>query len=444
MTTAAEDKYRFTSFPPGSADGRADAETTGWLEAAALGFHEAAPAPEHLLRSAQVYEADGRVLTGAYAVAHPDRSWETLRPVATYGTFTKPLNVGGGGSLDAHLIATVTVRSNHRRRGLLRELVTSDLATARSQGRAVAILSSMEATIYGRFGFGPATFSRRVEVDTSARFALTHAPAGSVEIADPSTLLDLAPDVFNRFHARTLGSVQRPASYPSKIAGIWAEDEPEPNTGTRAALHYDPAGAIDGYVAYRVLGFDVEPRTITIQDIVWSSQSAYFGLWNYLASIDLVTRVKLGHAAMDDALPWAMVDRRGFNVIGEEDGLWLRVLDPVAALQARTYDAAGDLRICLTDPLSIAGGAYTISVRHGRATVIADTTTNVARTAASGSLSSIDEVSMDISALGSLYLGGVRASVLARTGQITGSPGAIDTLDTLFGHKEQPHCITHF
>lgn len=428
------DEYQFRSFRAGRTRDEANAETTAWLEASALGFHEPVPAPEHLGRTAQVYETDERVLTGAYAVDRPVRAWETVRPVATYGTFVKPLNVGSGQSLDAHLIASVTVRPSHRRRGLLRELITSDLFRARDDGRAIAALSSMEATIYGRFGFGAATFSRQVEVDTSDKFALKASPAGSVEVTDPSTLLEVAPAVFDRFHANTLGSVQRPASYPSKVSGIWAEDKPEPDKRARVALHYDPSGDIDGYVSYKILEWESEPRTILILDIVGASPSAYFGLWEYLASVDLVTRVRFGNASVTDALPWAMVDRRGFKIVGEEDGLWLRVLDPVAALQARSYEADGDVRIAVSDPLAIANGVYALSVRNGKATVIADKATN-----------GTSDVSMDISALGSLYLGAVGVGTLARTGQVTsGSRAAIDTLDVMLAHREKPHCITHF
>ena len=427
-------RYQFRSFGAGRTGSRADAETSAWLRAAALGFHEPEPTPEHLFRTAQVYESDRRVLTGAYAANPPPRAWDTTLPVATCGTLVKPLNVGGGRSLDAQLIATVTVRPTHRRRGLMREMISSALRNARHDGHPVAILSSMEATIYGRFGFGAATFSRQVEVDTGARFCLRHAPQGSVEIADPATLLDLAPRVFDRFHAQTLGSVQRPASYPCKISGAWAEDRPEPDKGVRSALHYDPAGDIDGYVTYKVLDWEIEPLTIRVIDIVGASQNAYLGLWDYLASIDLVTRVQFGHASMASALPWAMGDRRGFKVVGEDDGLWLRVLDPVAALEARPYDADGDLRIALSDPLAIADGVYAISVRNGHAKVTPETTSSVPA-----------DVSMDVSALGSLYLGGVRAHVLAQSGQIASrSAVALDTLDALLAHDEPPYCITHF
>jgi predicted acetyltransferase len=104
------------------------------------------------------------------------------------------------------------------------------------------------------------------------------------------------------------------------------------------------------------------------------------------------------------------------------------------ALEARSYEADGEVRIAVTDSLSIADGVYTLSVRHGKATVTAD----IAKNARS-------DVSMNVSALGSLYLGGVRADTLARTGQVVSeSPAALNMLDTLLAHKERPLCITHF
>ena len=426
--------YQFRSFRAATTGDQANQETTAWLQACALGFQEPVPTPEHLLATAAAFERDQRVLTGAYAAGRPAQAWDPARPVATYASFVQPLNVGGGRSLQAHLIASVSVRPNHRRRGLMRELMTADLLAARDAGCALAALSSMEATIYGRFGFGAATFSRRVEVDTGDRFALGSSPPGSVEVADPAALLQVAPALFDRFHAQTLGSVQRPASYPAKIAGIWADDAPEPDRRVRAALHYDVAGRIDGYVSYKILPWAAEPRTIVILDIIWATAGAYFGLWDFLASIDLVTLVKYESAAMADPLQWAMADRRGFKVTGEDDGLWLRVLDPVVALEARSYEADGQVRIAITDPLDIAGGVFVLSVRDGSATVTPDDSKDPPA-----------QVSMDVAALASLYLGGVRVDTLARSGQVTStSPAVLHLLDALLAHREQPYCVTHF
>jgi predicted acetyltransferase len=425
------DGYRLRSFRPCRTDGPADEDTAAWLQATALTFHQAVPTAEHMARVSASFAAESRVLTGAYPADVPPGAWDVKRPVATYATFVKSMNVGGGGALDVHLIADVTVRATHRRRGLLRAIMSADLRRAAAHGTAMAALHASEATIYERFGFGPAVFARHVEVDTRG-FALRNPPAGRVEVTDPAALLGLAPQVFDRFHARTIGSITRQAFYPSKIAGIWAEDRPLPDPFVRAALHYDPAGRVDGYVTYRVADRPGPPGAIDVIDLVSESPNAHLGLWEYLASIDLITLAGYRQAPVTDPLPWSVRDRRGFRVTGVEDVIWLRVLDPVAALRARGYGADGEVRIAIADPLEIAGGTYHLVVRDGAATV---TATDEAEA----------DVSMDVSTFGSLYLGGVRARVLAEAGRLTArSQAALEEFDALMAQEAMPHCITQF
>lgn len=425
--------YRVRSFRPGRGPA-ADEETAAWLEAAALTFHQPAPTAEHMARVSASFAAEDRVLTGVYTACAPPGAWDVGRPVATYATFVKSMNVGGGRPLDVRLIADVTVRATHRRRGLLRTIISADLRRAAADGMAMAALRASEATIYERYGFGPAVLGRHVEVDTGAGFALRHPLAGHVEVTDPATLLEVSPKVFDRFHARTTGSITRQSFYPSKIAGIWAEDRPLPDPSVRAALHYDAADRVDGYVTYRFVERAGQPGAIEVVDIVHESPDVYFGLWEYLASIDLVTLIGHRQAPATDPLPWAIKDRRGFRVVGEEDAVWLRVLDPAAALRSRGYDAEGAVRIAISDPLGISTGVYHLVVRDGTASVAV---------AAAGDAPS--DVSMDVSTLGSLYLGGVRAHVLAAAGRITArAPAALDVLDTLMSQVAVPHCITQF
>lgn len=426
--------YEFKSFRAGRTVCGADAATSAWLEATALSFHIPPPSAEHMARVAASYQEYDRVLTGVYTSKRLAGAWDATRPVATYATFVKPMNVGHGRFLDTHLIADVTVRTTHRRRGLMRALISADLRRAAEDGIAIAALRAMEATIYPQFGFGVAVIERDIEVDTSEAFALQHVPAGCVEVAEPSALLDVAPAVFSRFHARTVGSIGRPGFYPKKIAGIWAEDRPLPDRSVRAALHYDPAGQIDGYVSYKFVERQSQPWAIEVVDLVGTSSDAYLGLWDYLAAIDLATMVRYRQAPATDILAWAMVDRGGLRVVGEEDALWLRILDPIAALQGRRYDVDGEVRIAVSDPLDIGTGIYDLLVRDGVAMV----------TRANAHNERID-VSMNVSALSSVYLGGVRARVLAQAGRIVASTtAALDHFDALMASMETPYCTTQF
>ncbi len=423
------------SFPAATTTtGAADEDTSGWLEAAALSFHQPAPTPEHANRVAASFQTENRTLTGAYTPHSMPGAWPTTRPVATYATFVKPMNVGPGTELDTHLIADVTVRATHRRQGLLRTILTNDLKQAATNGLPLAALRAGEATIYGRYGFGPAIFTRHTDIDTSSQFTLHNTPTGHVEIADPSALLAIAPQVFDQFHAHTLGSLRRQAFYPSKIAGLWAEDRPQPDTRVRAALHYDTTGTIDGYVSYTFTPRDHQPGALDIVDLLATTPNAYLGLWQHLASIDLTTLVRYRQAPASDPLAWAIHDRQGYHVTRIEDAVWLRILDVTQALQHRHYDTDGQTHITLTDPLDITTGTYHLQVRHGAGTVTrthADPTTT--------------DASMTISTLSSLYLGGTRATLLAHAGHITTRhPDALTELDTLLAHPQDPYCTTQF
>ncbi|HEY8294905.1 MAG TPA: GNAT family N-acetyltransferase, partial [Micrococcaceae bacterium] len=191
-------------------DGAVPEELDKWNQAVLLGFHAARAAPEAITQFVASGERDGQTVTGAYQDGIPDGipdgAWDNGFPVATYATYTSTLNIGAGRLLPCHLVTAVTVRPSHRRRGLLRTMITTDLARAKDAGLPMAALTASEAGIYGRFGFGVATHAATVEVETGPRFALRNAPAGRVETVDPGWLEDLGPRVFGTVHGRTPGS----------------------------------------------------------------------------------------------------------------------------------------------------------------------------------------------------------------------------------------------
>jgi predicted acetyltransferase len=425
-TEAIGDGYELRAFSADDTD-----RTAEWLQATALGFHDAERAEDAIARIMSDYIQDDRVLTGVYRRDSPTGSWSAERPVGTLSTFVKNVNVGGGSSLPAALIADVSVRATHQRRGLLRAMMGPNLRRAAAAGVPLAALNASEATIYGRFGFAPATYTRRAVVDTGERFQLRTPAAGSVEVTTTQALVDIAPRVFDAFNQHILGSVERSAAYPSRVTGLWAENDRR----VRAALHYSSSGSIDGYVTYVAPAWEDDPtREVAVLDLVTATPDAYFGLWEYLASISLTRTVAISNASVADPLPWAMADPRGYRVTGEDDSLWLRILDPVTALESRPYTSDGTVNLVLSDPLDIASGHFTLTVTDGTGRV----TTSSAPEAASSA------VTMDVSALGAIYLGGTRASVLVDAARISGASTSIEVLDRLLSHPVAPYSITRF
>lgn len=411
--------------------GYSDAES--WVKAVSFGFHESTRTPEHVAKSLAILRVDRRVLTGAYqrgAVA--PGSFTADVPVATFGTFRKTLNIGFGRTLEAQLVTAVTVRTSHRRRGLLRRMMSEDLAVAKQDGLAVAALTASEGSIYGRFGYGVASFERTVTVDTTARFQLNHQAVGTVDVADPSVLLELAPDVFDRVHRLTPGSIGRQEWYRQFASGSLGRDGKE-DRAVKVALHYGPDNAVDGYVSYKFLGWDTKPHTVRVVDLVAATNEAYLELWQFLAAIDLVERVTWEDAPLDDPLTWALADPRCIDSSDSRDMLWLRIVDVIKALDARHYPVDGTLVLEVLDPLGLAAGMYALEAAGGKAAVVRlDAATE-------------PDLTLDVSALSSIYLGAVCPVTLTAAGRIREhKQGASLQARGMFAVERATHCLTHF
>jgi predicted acetyltransferase len=409
------------------------AQGTDWIRAVGFGFHDSRRNDEFVDKLMAMYRTDNRELTGVYQAGEvAPHSLGAEIPVATFGTLRKNLNIGYGRQLEAQLVTAVTVRGTYRRQGLLRRMMTEDLASAKADGLAVAALTASEGSIYGRFGYGVATFERTVKVDTGPRFRLRHAAAGTVEIADRKVLLDLAPQVFERVHGLTPGSVVRQEAYRQTVSGTCGRDGAEDEV-IKCALHYDAGGSVDGYVSYKFAGWDTKPYTIELVDLVAATDAAYLELWQFLGSIDLTGRVSWADAPVDDPLTWALEDPRCIESSDQRDMLWLRILDTGKALAARHYSADGSLVLGIKDGLGFAGGTFILDVSAGRASVTE---------APAGSR---PELSLDIAELGSIYLGAVCPVTLASAGRVTEHAlGAALKARLMFAVERAPHCLTHF
>jgi predicted acetyltransferase len=421
-----DDAYEFRRFAPSGAV--VDPQTRGWLQADAQGFHAKRFTEASLVRVSTGLVTDRQTLTGVYARSRQEASLPAEYPVATFASFAKSLNVGGGRMLPARLISSVTVRPNHRRRGLLRRMMTDDLTVAATEGFAVAALTASEATIYRRFGFGPAAWTRDISVSTDARFRLLTVPRGSCDQIDAHELTDIGPRVFARFHAGQTGSVDRHVGIWHHVSGTVDSDGQE-DRSVRAAVHYDEQGAIDGYVSYRVTG---DPRIVKLLDLVAADDNAALGLWHYLASIDLTETVTWNQGRLDEPLGWALENPRLLSVNAVEDWLWLRILDPIAALEARPYSSGGQLVLRIVDALGFASGVFRLTVTDAGGQVTRDDAAS-------------PDLELDAWVLGSLYLGGADPLILTAAGQLVEhSPGAVRTLRALLAADGPVYGITPF
>src|SRR6266566_2461771 len=96
-----------------------------------------------------------------------------------------------GAVVPAAGVSGVAVLPPHRRRGILRELMTRQLPDVHERGEAVAALWASESGIYGRFGYGLASLAASFRIHRSEGLLDRAAPAEPgirLRIAEPDAV----------------------------------------------------------------------------------------------------------------------------------------------------------------------------------------------------------------------------------------------------------------
>lgn len=403
-----------------------------WLLADARGFHNPTPGDKMLEAQTQDLADDRITAVWDRTGADPDT------PVATVRSWNMRLTIPGGAAIPAWAISAVTVAPTHRRRGVARALLTAELRTAALTGLSMAMLTVSEATIYGRYGFGPATYQAPYVIDTTRARWTGPVPTGRVQFVTPESLLHDGPAVFERSRERSPGEVDRRVEVWKHILGLSPADPGSERRGIRTVRYDDEAGTTQGLAVFRiVLENDAYPARLELDDLVAATDDAYSALWRFLIDMDLVSEIRATLRGTSEALSWQVADRRAVRKTDERDHLWLRILDVPAALGARRYSAPGDFVLEVTDDLGFADGTFLLSVGpDGRAH---------SRPLESPAPLEAARATLSVAALSSLYLGGSSAVELAGTGRIIeGTPDAADRLDAAFRSRHVPRLSTWF
>lgn len=421
--------YDFRTVDPKSDPELADE----WVRAVHQGFHEAHPSEEALSRYRQTLIEDGTVALGVYRSASSGPELSADRPVATYASLEGAVTMPSLAQLPNHMITDVTVSPTHRRRGLLRQMITEDLESAAKAGAPIATLTVSEATIYARFGFGVITEYQEVEVNTGPGFAFlpdVNADEGSVEMAEARDLAPTASRIFDEFHRRTAGSVTRPAGYRQYVTGEWDFEKAAALPNLRAAIHRDSTGAIDGYVCYAFQGWETKPWRMKIRDLMATNAQAYLALWAFLGSLDLSEQVRTDWPSDSDPLPWALVDRSRYRVTKRDDSIWARVLDPIRCLENVAWQGADRIVLDVADPLGYAAGNFAVTVE--------DRAVRVERTEDPG------EIALTADTLATLIFGTVKPEILHAAGRLRGSAENLRRLGAVAASCPAPQSLSRF
>jgi predicted acetyltransferase len=403
-------------------------ETRDWIRAMNAGF----------LRSPEVSE---RELADRRSYIVPERTlgaFDGARCVATFRSFPQELTTVGGTPVPANAISNVTVTATHRRRGLLTRMMATDLTAAKQRGDVVATLIAAEYPIYGRYGFGPATSTTEWTIDVP-RAGLdprwSGPPGGGrTDLVDAEDVRKIGPELHDRFRRSRPGAVSRTDRWWQINTGVLRLDR-APWTEPFYAVYRSAAGEVEGLVSYESddnWGDAKQPQnTAEVNWLIAVTPEAERALWQYLCSIDWITWVKTGRRAPDDLLPHFLPDPRAAHITTQADWLWVRILDVVRALEARTYAGTGTLVLEVTDRDGLSAGRYRLDAGPAGADCAA--TTQRA------------ELTLDVGDLAALWLGDESAVRLAALGRVREErEGAASVADALLRTSGRPWCPDSF
>ncbi|MFD9632961.1 GNAT family N-acetyltransferase [Streptomyces violascens] len=369
-----------------------------------------------VLRCDRVGAYDGEALAG-FLVAH---------------RFT--LSVPGG-ELPCPGLTFVSVAPTHRRRGVLSGMIAEVFRRCAGHGRPIVALWASEAAIYGRFGFGAATYGTSVEINSTRPLALRiEADRRPLRLIDPGDAPDELGPYYEATRTRRAGRIARDTRRwrgewlpetdeddeelgPPRIVGLGAADEP-----------------LAGYAVYRTRREDdpARPGTVQVAELEADTPAGEAALWNYLAGIDLTGTVRAWGLAPDDPLLLFATDRDQVKAVAEFPALWIRLVDVGAALTARSWAAEAALVLEVRDDrIPANAGRFRLTTSPHACTY--EPTQAPA------------DLTLDVRDLAACYLGGTEVRRLVLAGLVTErTAGAAAALDAALRTTELPHTVDEF
>ena len=358
--------------------------------------------------------------------------------VGTAGAYSFELTLPGAVAEPAAGVTIVGVRPTHRRRGLLTRMMRHQLDDVVRRGESIMVLTASEASIYERFSYGAAAFGSNWTLRTES-LELEHPSraGGRMRMIDNAEGRKVVPGIFDRARSRHVGAVTR----SDALWDALYEDRPQDRERRSwfTVVHESDDDEPDGFARYRIEWNRNAPASaggpqndLYVMDLDALDDEVEAALWDYLVHIDLVVSLRTRNRPVDEPLQWRLGDRRRIQFDAVHDHLWVRIVDPAVALAARRYGTDDTLVIELVDGFRPENdGCWRVEGDGEGATA--------ARTNDS------PDLSLGGAELGSIYLGGVAPTLLARANRVHEvTPGALARADAFFATQPAPWCATHF
>jgi predicted acetyltransferase len=339
------------------------------------------------------------------------------------GAFPFELSVPGG-SLPCAGVTAVGVHPTHRRRGVLRSMMDAQLRDVHERGEPIAALWASEETIYGRFGYGIASWAGELRVPHEwDAFATPLEAEGTTRFVTFEEARELFPPIYEAVRRERPGLMSRSAEW-------WADrhlrlpDEESSAPRRFALLELD--GEPQAYAIYRT-HFSFEGGSassrLAVREAFGATPQATAAIWRFLLDVDWMAAVETSLVPPDHPLFLLLGTPRRVRY-RMADALWVRLVDLPVALAGRAYGAGGPLVLEVRDAVC--------EWNDGRWRL------------ESGACERTDadpDLALDVGALGSAYLGAVSFAQLREGLRVHEMrKGGVQRGDALFAWRPLPWC----
>jgi predicted acetyltransferase len=358
--------------------------------------------------------------------------------VGAAGAFSFQMRVPGAMAAVAG-VSLVAVFPSHRRQGILSALMRRQLADVNERDEAVAVLFCSESGIYGRYGYGRASWQAAYRLQRGEGALAPGAPAGPglrLRLAEArparaelAKVYDLAlaerPGLYARTEPwwdRLLTDLHSDGGSSRPIRCLLAEDDSGPRgyaVFTSAERWDEDAGLPEG--------------VLEVSEAIAADPAATAALWGNLLSQDLLSEFHARMRPVDDPLLYLLADPRRVRSL-VSDGLWIRLIDVGSALAQRHYACPVDVVIEVADELCPHNaGRWRLAAEIDAAPAGWRATCEPTTAPA--------DVALPVWALGAAYLGGARLRTMAKAGLVTeATAGSLAALSTAMSWEPAPWC----
>lgn len=258
-------------------------------------------------------------------------------------------------------LSAVATPPEHRRKGMIRRLLTESLREYRDREVAIATLWPFETPFYAQFGWATA-FRTAVQTADPAVYRIGDPPAGRYYRAENNDWRALDSVLESHAVDYELAVDRSESWWRNRAFHGWNSDP--------YVYVWERDGEPGGYVVYSIAEED-DGKLLGVWDMAFVDHEAQWAMLRFLADHDSqVETVRVSAPAQEHLLD--VVENPADLTVSLEAGAMVRIVDIARALEALSYstDVSGTVTIAIDDPLvDWNDGTVDVSFAEGTATV---------------------------------------------------------------------------